>query len=341
MNTAREVCSRSRWKVRGAAALFTRMSTGAPNASWAAATIVARSNDGSDRSAATAVAFPPAARIASTVSSSEPGSGWSPGCDVRPVTQTAAPSAASRSAMALPIPRLPPVTIATRPSHSPVPDMSISWQTLHPGPGRACRIGTRTRGTCDDRFTAPDRACGPDGGGVARPPGDRRRHAPHRAARSVDVAGAAGTEDRVPRVVDVDGEPSWVFDGVVLSRASASSVRSARRRTVSRQRLHRLGVRGRPPRGLRRPDAPRGDGRARHLGADRLPERRRLRRPEARAGRGPRPPAPVRDALQRRHGRDPGGVGRPPVPDGAAAVVGRRRGRRAKPSVWPASACAA
>ena len=75
MKTAREVCSRSRSKVRGAAALFTRMSTGAPNASWAAATIVARSNDGSDRSAATAVALPPAARIASTVSSSEPGSG--------------------------------------------------------------------------------------------------------------------------------------------------------------------------------------------------------------------------------------------------------------------------
>jgi uncharacterized protein len=33
-----------------------------------------------------------------------------------------------------------------------------------------------------------------------------------------------GTEDRVPRVVDGDGEPSWVCDGVVLSRASASSV---------------------------------------------------------------------------------------------------------------------
>ncbi len=30
--------------------------------------------------------------------------------------------------------------------------------------------------------------------------------------------------DRVPRVVDVDGTPSWTVDGIVLSRASASSV---------------------------------------------------------------------------------------------------------------------
>jgi len=30
--------------------------------------------------------------------------------------------------------------------------------------------------------------------------------------------------DRVPRVVDVDGEPMWAVDDVVLQRASASSV---------------------------------------------------------------------------------------------------------------------
>ena len=34
----------------------------------------------------------------------------------------------------------------------------------------------------------------------------------------------AGFEDRVPHVVDVDGEPTWTVDGVALSRASASSV---------------------------------------------------------------------------------------------------------------------
>ena len=33
-----------------------------------------------------------------------------------------------------------------------------------------------------------------------------------------------GFEDRVPHVVDVDGEPTWTVDGVALSRASASSV---------------------------------------------------------------------------------------------------------------------
>ena len=38
----------------------------------------------------------------------------------------------------------------------------------------------------------------------------------------------------------------------------------------------------------------------------------------------PGAPPPVRHALQRRHGRDPGGVGRTAPPDGAHAVVGRR-----------------
>ncbi len=33
-----------------------------------------------------------------------------------------------------------------------------------------------------------------------------------------------GMEDRVPHVVDIDGVPSWTVDGVVLGRASASSV---------------------------------------------------------------------------------------------------------------------
>ncbi len=34
----------------------------------------------------------------------------------------------------------------------------------------------------------------------------------------------SGLEERVPKVVDVDGHPSWTVDGVFLSRATASSV---------------------------------------------------------------------------------------------------------------------
>src|SRR5690242_1205046 len=33
-----------------------------------------------------------------------------------------------------------------------------------------------------------------------------------------------GYEDRLPRVVDVDGVPHWAIDGIVLSRAGSSSV---------------------------------------------------------------------------------------------------------------------
>src|SRR5579864_1704247 len=33
-----------------------------------------------------------------------------------------------------------------------------------------------------------------------------------------------GWEERVPRVVDIDGAPMWVFDGNVLGRAGASGV---------------------------------------------------------------------------------------------------------------------
>src|SRR3954464_2179976 len=64
-----------------------------------------------------ATARPPSASILETVSSSEP-TVPSPGRSVRAMAATAAPSAAKRMAMALPIPRLAPVTIATRPSHA-------------------------------------------------------------------------------------------------------------------------------------------------------------------------------------------------------------------------------
>ena len=42
----------------------------------------------------------------------------------------------------------------------------------------------------------------------------------------------AAFEDRVPHVVDVDGEPTWVVDGVGSAGPSAGGVVAPRRRTV-------------------------------------------------------------------------------------------------------------
>ncbi len=66
-------------------------------------------------SAATAVASAPAALITATVLPSEPFSGWSPSFRVRATHTTLAPSPANSAAMAWPMPRLAPVTIATLP----------------------------------------------------------------------------------------------------------------------------------------------------------------------------------------------------------------------------------
>jgi len=71
---------------------------------------------GSARFATIGNARPPLASMAATVSASEPAS-RAPGsaCSVRATSATAAPSAASRVAMATPMPRLAPVTRATLP----------------------------------------------------------------------------------------------------------------------------------------------------------------------------------------------------------------------------------
>src|SRR5438874_5813528 len=76
-----------------------------------------RSTEASPRSCRSATARPPSASIRATVSSSDP-TVPSPGWAVRAMATTAAPSATSRMAMALPIPRLAPVTTATRPAHA-------------------------------------------------------------------------------------------------------------------------------------------------------------------------------------------------------------------------------
>jgi hypothetical protein len=58
--------------------------------------------------------------MASAVSWIEPGSRASDSASVRADTATAAPSAANLRAMAAPMPRLAPVTMATRPSSAPL-----------------------------------------------------------------------------------------------------------------------------------------------------------------------------------------------------------------------------
>ena len=80
------------------AALFTRMSTG-PSCASVSATSRSRSSR-FDKSAGTAMARPPAPATASTVSASEPSNRLSPAFWVRAATATAAPSSASRRAMA-------------------------------------------------------------------------------------------------------------------------------------------------------------------------------------------------------------------------------------------------
>ncbi len=100
------------------AALFTRMS-GAPSWLTVSATRCSRSAS-FDRSAGIAAAVPPSALICSTVSLIVPARVELPGSTVRAATATAAPSAANRRAISAPIPRLAPVTMATRPSSMPI-----------------------------------------------------------------------------------------------------------------------------------------------------------------------------------------------------------------------------
>src|SRR4051794_30380138 len=80
-------------------------------------------------SQATAMAVPPRARISSTTSWIEPGSRSSEACSVRAAIATAAPSPASRAAIAAPMPRLPPVTIATRSSKRPIASRNLTRRT--------------------------------------------------------------------------------------------------------------------------------------------------------------------------------------------------------------------
>ena len=97
-----------------------------------------------------ATAVPPAAVIAAAVSPIVPGSGEPPGSTVRAATATAAPSAPNRAAMAAPIPRLAPVTMATFPSSTP---MAVpSWSPRSRG---------TARGTAEPRPPIPNQRLEP------------------------------------------------------------------------------------------------------------------------------------------------------------------------------------
>ena len=114
-------------------------------------------------------------------------------------------------------------------------------------------------------------------------PGHRRRHAPDRAPRPVDEAGARVVSDRVPHV-DRGRRRGDVGRRRRRPRAApapaASSTRTARRAARSKA-LYEWEIDA-GPRGRVRPHrAARADGRDRHLRADHLPRRRRPRRPGA------------------------------------------------------------
>ena len=137
-----------------------------------------------------------------------------------------------------------------------------------------------------------------------------------------------GYEDRVPQVHEIDGVPTWTMDGHIAG--TGRRVRGGRRRrregrpaptffqwTIEDVHAAAYDVDARA----------RVDGRAGHLRADRLPEHRRLRRPEVLRPSTTRAAAAVGRALQRRHGRDPGPVGPAAVPDGASCRGGTSTSR--------------
>ena len=139
----------------------------------------------------------------------------------------------------------------------------------------------------------------------------------------------AAVRDRVPQVEEVDG-------------AAVVGVRRPPDRPLQRRRRHRarrhegerpqgavrVEPRRDPRRGVRPEGAPRGARRVRHRRPDHLPQHDRPRRPGPRHGRR-RGALPHRGRdLQRRHGRDPGRLGRPAAAAADHAGVGRRHLRR-------------
>jgi len=122
----------------------------------------------------------------------------------------------------------------------------------------------------------------------------------------VDRNAPAEYVDRVPRVVDVDGVPSWSIDGVVLSRASASGVIRPDGEKAAGVEFLEWSI------DEVHPGAYRHGGATRRLDELDIYAQICIRTSpgsarRVRIGRGPGGTSPLRDALQRRDGRDPGG----------------------------------
>ena len=96
----------------------------------------------------------------------------------------------------------------------------------------------------------------------------------------------------MPQVHEIDGVPTWTMDGHTLARPARRRRRRRRHQGARHDVLpveHRRRARSR----VRRRRPPRHDGRAGHLGADRLPEHRRVRRAEVLHHRGRDVAAPL------------------------------------------------
>ena len=123
---------------------------------------------------------------------------------------------------------------------------------------------------------------------------------------SSPVGRPASAGPRAPRR-EVDGEPSWMFDGQPARPATPPERSSAATATSSSHRLAQTWThRGRPRRRLRPEGAARGARRVRHRRPGHLPDTIGLGGQDLGDDRRPGPePHDGRD-LQRPHGRDPG-----------------------------------
>ena len=140
-------------------------------------------------------------------------------------------------------------------------------------------------------------------------------------------------KDRVPRVEEVDGEQTWVFDGHPIGRFSAAGGdRSARPQGELEHGPARVGTRAGPRRrvGPRRP--PRGDGRLRDRRAGHLPEHHRPRWPGPRPRRGRALCRLAIEIYNDRMAEIQADVEQPPAPDAAHAGVGHRPLHRGGPA---------
>ena len=133
------------------AALLTRMSIG-PNAARASSTTRAHASR-SRRSATSGTASPPSAWMAATVACNEPATRLSPSLRVRATHATRAPSAARPRAIASPMPRLAPVTIATLPcSRSVMTGPWVASRCIRRGNLYLRILNVGLRGSCSTHF---------------------------------------------------------------------------------------------------------------------------------------------------------------------------------------------